>query len=132
MAHKKTSPMHLANKKTGGKLAVHSARAANKPAEKRNYVSQADVPSLSLMHALRVPRAIAEHDSYKPTSPLKVAAALDIQPNSGTFRALAGASIAYGLTKGGPNAEEISIEPLGMKIVRPTSEGEDIRQSGRL
>jgi predicted nucleotide-binding protein len=77
------------------------------------------------MQALRIPRAIGEHYAYKPTTPLNIAAALDMQPTSGPFRQLAGASIAYGLTGGGPNASEVSIEPLGLKIVRPISEGED-------
>jgi predicted nucleotide-binding protein len=39
---------------------------------------------------------------------------------------LAGASIAYGLTSGGYNAETISITPLGLRIVRPTVEGDDL------
>ena len=36
------------------------------------------------------------------------------------------ASIAYGLTAGGYNAETISLEPLAMRIVRPTAEGDDL------
>ena len=39
---------------------------------------------------------------------------------------LTGASIAYGLTKGGWNATSISIEPLGMRIVKITEEGDDL------
>jgi predicted nucleotide-binding protein len=39
---------------------------------------------------------------------------------------LTGAAIAYGLTVGGYNAEAIAITPLGMRIIRPTSEGDDI------
>lgn len=93
---------------------------------KRVYLSQADVPAYSLAQALRVPRAIAEHYGYKPATPLNVAAALDMQPSSSTFRQLCGASIAYGLTSGGCNASEIAIEPLGMRIVRPTVEGDDL------
>jgi predicted nucleotide-binding protein len=38
---------------------------------------------------------------------------------------LTGAAIAYGLTSGGYNAETISITPLAMRIVRPTTEGDD-------
>jgi predicted nucleotide-binding protein len=38
---------------------------------------------------------------------------------------LTGAAIAYGLTSGGYNADTISITPLAMRIVRPTSEGDD-------
>ena len=52
---------------------------------------------------------------------------MGVQPNSSQFRMLAGAAIAYGLTTGGPNAPEIGITPLGMRVVRPTAEGDDLR-----
>jgi len=93
---------------------------------KRAYVSQADIPSSDLQDALRVPRAIAEHYAYKATTPLNVAAALEMQPASSTFRQLTGAAAAYGFTEGGAYADEISIAPLGMRIVRPTAEGDDL------
>jgi predicted nucleotide-binding protein len=93
----------------------------------RSYVSQADVPAGSLDRALRIPRAIADNYGYKPTSPLQVAVALDVHPSSSSFRMLTGAAIAYGLTAGGYNAETISITPLAMRIVRPTTEGDDIK-----
>ncbi len=101
------------------------AKPVAKPVQ-RSYVSQADVPASSLEKALRVPRAIADNYGYKPTSPLQVAVALDMQPTSSGLRMLTGAAIAYGLTVGGYNAEVISITPLGMRIIRPTSEGDDI------
>jgi len=50
---------------------------------------------------------------------------LDVQPTSSNFKMLAGAAIAYGLTSGGYNADTISITPLAMRIVRPTTEGDD-------
>ena len=93
---------------------------------KRSYLSQAEVPGCVLDDALRIPRAIAENYAAKPASPLNVAAALEMQPNAGQFRRLSGAAIAYGVTSGGPNAPEIAITPLGMRIVRPTKEGEDL------
>lgn len=92
----------------------------------RSRISQTDVPSYSLEQALRIPRAIGESYAYKPTKPLNVAAALDMSPTSGTFRGLCGAAIAFGLTSGGYNASEIKIEPLGMRIVRPLEEGDDL------
>jgi hypothetical protein len=95
------------------------------PATQRKYISQADIPASSLERALRIPKAIADNYGYKPTSPLQVAVALDIQPSSSNFRMLTGASIAYGLTSGGYNADTISITPLSMRIVRPTTEGDD-------
>lgn len=99
--------------------------AAVAPAPQRKYVSQADVPTSALERALRIPRAIADNYGYKPTSPLQVAVALDVQPSSSNFRMLTGAAIAYGLTSGGYNADTISITPLAMRIVRPTAEGDD-------
>jgi hypothetical protein len=95
------------------------------PATQRKYVSQADVPTSALERALRIPQAIADNYGYKATSPLQVAVALDVQPSSSNFRMLTGAAIAYGLTSGGYNADTISITPLAMRIVRPTTEGDD-------
>ncbi len=73
-----------------------------------------------------MPKAIADNYGYKPSSPIQVARALGVQPTSGPFRMLTGAAIAYGLTAGGYNANQISIEPLGLKVVRPTAEGDDL------
>lgn len=112
-------------KKSTGKVA-NPAKATKVPASKRAYLSQADVPGCTLEDALRVPQAIAENYAAKPTSPLNAAAALDMQPNSGRFRLLCGAAMAYGLTAGGPQAPEIAITPLGMRAVRPTQEGDDV------
>lgn len=92
----------------------------------RSRLPQEAVPSYSLEQALRVPRAIADNYAYKPTRPLSVAEAMRMTPSSGPFRMLTGAAIAYGLTTGGAYAPEIGITPLGMRIVRPTSEGDDI------
>jgi predicted nucleotide-binding protein len=94
--------------------------------EKRSYISQGEIPSMSLDKALRVATAIGENYGYKSSSPLQVAKALDISPTTGGFKALTGASIAYGLTNGGYNADSISITPLGMRIVRPTVDGDDL------
>jgi predicted nucleotide-binding protein len=94
--------------------------------ETRTYVSQQDVPRYPIEEALRVPRAIGDNYGYKPATPAQVAHALNMQPASGTFRSLTGAAIAYGLTSGGCNSAQISIEQLGMRIVRPTAEGDDL------
>ncbi|MGD0096037.1 MAG: hypothetical protein ABSB60_06050 [Terracidiphilus sp.] len=81
---------------------------------------------MSLEKALRVPNAIAGNYGYKPATPLQVAAAIGVQPSTGPFRMLTGSSIAYDLTAGGAFAESISLTPLGLRIVRPTVEGDDI------
>src|SRR5688500_6362645 len=77
--------------------------------DSRKYVSQADVPNCSLAKALRVAAAISDNYAKAPTKPLRVAEALEMSPTSGPFRALCGASIAYGLTEGGYNAAVISL-----------------------
>lgn len=92
----------------------------------RTRISQSDVPSMSLEKALRIANAIAENYGYKPATPLQVAAAIKVQPSSGPFKALTGASIAYDLTAGGYNADNISLTPLGLRIVRPTAEGDNL------
>lgn len=102
------------------------ATGAERPEKGRTYISQADIPSFSLEKAIRIPAAIGDNYGYKPSSPLQVAKALDVQPTSSGFKMLAGASIAYGLTSGGYNADTIAITPLGMRVVRPTAEGDDL------
>lgn len=97
----------------------------SKEQHRRARLSQTDVPSVSLEQALRVPKALADEYAGKATSPLRVASAMKMQPNSGPFRNLCGAAIAYGLTVGGPNADEIALSPLGAKIVRPLVEGSE-------
>jgi predicted nucleotide-binding protein len=89
------------------------------------YVSQTDVPSLALSAALRIPQAIYENYAGDPTTPLNVGAALSMAPNGRAFRALAGASIAYGLTEGGSAAPTISLTAVGRRAVAPTEEGDD-------
>ncbi len=65
-----------------------------KDSPRRMKISQADIPAYSLEDALKVPRAIADNYARKPTSPLKVAAAMNVQPNSGPFRMVTGAALA--------------------------------------
>ncbi|MEZ5078222.1 MAG: nucleotide-binding protein [Solirubrobacterales bacterium] len=94
--------------------------------QKRSYVSQADVPRHTIDEALRVGRAIAENYGKQPTRPLAVAKAMGMQPTSGKFKTLTGASVAYGLTEGGSQAEVISLTDLGRRILAPTAEGDDL------
>jgi hypothetical protein len=91
----------------------------------RKYVSQTDVPAYSLGQALRVAQSIADNYGKSPTKPLRVAQAMAMAPQSSTFRMLCGASIAYGLTDGGYNSENIALTPLGRRIVAPMKEGDD-------
>jgi predicted nucleotide-binding protein len=94
----------------------------------RTRLNQSDIPAFSLDKALSVARAIAENYAFKPASPLDIASALGLIPTTGGFRMLTGASVAYGLTSGGYSATEISLTPLGLRIVRPlTDDGDDER-----
>lgn len=108
-----------------------AAKKKTKPVKavelERTYISQADVPSVSLEQALRIPQALAEHYAFRATSPLRIAGALGISPAAGPFKTLCGAAIAYGLTKGGYNAQEISLDDIGRRIVRPLTEDGDDR-----
>ena len=93
---------------------------------KRTYVSQTEIPNNSLEEALRIPRALTDNYAGKSATPLQVASALDMTPTSGTFRKLCGSSIAYGLTAGGYNAKEISMEGLAKRILAPLEDGDDV------
>lgn len=104
------------------KPAVEAGKAA-----RRSPISQADIPSISLEKALRVPRAIAANYASHPTRPLDVAAALAVTPSSGPFRLECGAAVGYGLTEGGPNAPQISLSVLGKRIVTPTEVDDDTK-----
>lgn len=98
---------------------------AARPAKKRAYVKQSDVPAVPLDEALRIPFAIAKEYAKQPASPLEVGKALDVLPNTGHFRALTGAAVAYGLTEGGAQADTIVLTELGRRVVAPTIEGDD-------
>ena len=87
---------------------------------------QEDVPSYSLDQALRVARSIADNYAYRPTKPINVAGAMGMTHTSGPFRAISGASVAYGITTGAAQGAEIGITPLGMRIVQPVIEGDDM------
>lgn len=94
--------------------------------QKRTYLKQSDVPQTSLDQALRVPQSLFEHYGGKPTSPLHVAKALDMDPKGSQIKVLSGAAIAFGLIEGGAQATSISPTELAKRIIRPKAEGEDL------
>ena len=96
------------------------------PAPKRTYVKQSDVPAASLEEALRMPLAILDHYAGKPTAPLHVAKALNVDPKGSQIRVLSGAAIAFGLIEGGAQAATISVTGLARRILRPKEEGGDL------
>lgn len=102
-------------------------RAAKADKTKRIYVSQADIPKRSLREALTVAQAITDNFAGAPTAPHQIAIALDISPTSSGWRDLTGATVAYGLTKGGYNSDKIALETLGKRATAPTAEGDDVK-----
>jgi len=93
---------------------------------KRLYLKQTDVPSASLDEALRIPQAILDHYAGKPTAPLQVAKALNVNPKGSQLLVLSGAAIAFGLIEGGSQASTISVTDLARRILRPKEENDDL------
>jgi len=108
-------------KKKKVKLQDNDARGA-----KRSYLKQSDVPSASLEEALRVPQSIIENYAGRPTGPLLVAKALNVDPKGSQLKVLSGAAIAFGLIEGGAQAAAISVSDLARRIVRPKEENDDL------
>ncbi len=94
--------------------------------EKRVYFKQADFPQSTLQQAQRISSAIVDNFAGDSGSPPDVALSLGISPTSSGWQALAGASIAYGLSDGGVNANVIKLTSLGRRLVAPEAEGEDV------
>jgi predicted nucleotide-binding protein with TIR-like domain len=112
------------------KKSLDSSKAAPKgavPKKKRTYVKQTDVPSQSVDDALRVARALADEYGKQPTRPIDVAKAMELTPGATQFKTITGASIAYGFTEGGYNAEHITLTELGRRAIAPTEEGDDLK-----
>jgi predicted nucleotide-binding protein len=104
----------------------------NKPtrdaeASSSGRVSQTELPSVSLDQALRIAKGLWDDFAGKSAAPHDIALGINMTPTSGPWRTLCGASIAYGLTEGGYNADEIKLLPLGRRIVAPEEEGDDAR-----
>lgn len=96
------------------------------PKNKRSYIKQSDVPLMSLDEALRIPQALFDHYAGRPTSPLFVAKALNVDPKGTQFKYFTGAAIAYGLIEGGAQASTISPTELSKRILRPKDIGSEI------
>lgn len=113
-----------ANKTTPVKKA--RSKAPDAPEKTRSYMSQEDIPAYELDQALLIAKALLLEYGGGPSTPLDVAAAMELTPTSGKFRMLCGSSIAYGLTIGGYNAAQISITELAKQVLEPQEEGADL------
>ena len=113
--------------KKAAKKAVLAKKAVTTPAVAgRNYFKQSEFPLVSLQQAQKIAAAIVDNFAGAGGSPPDVALAIGISPTSSAWQSLAGASIAYGLTAGGVNANTMTITELGKKLVAPEEEGADI------
>ena len=70
---------------SGGRIGVDIAR-----------ISQTLLPGRSIKEVLKIPQALAKRFSGKPTAPFLVARTCGYSVNSSVWRALNGASVAYG------------------------------------
>lgn len=100
-------------------------------ASKKKQIRQGELPQVGLEPAAKIAHAIWDNYAGDPTAPHDVAIALGVSPTSSSWRQLTGASVAYGLTVGGYNAETIGLTDLGRSIVAPQSEGEDVAALAR-
>jgi hypothetical protein len=82
-------------------------------------------PRRPLEQALRIPRALRDHNGGQPWPPTEVAKALDIGAKSGNFFYLTSAAKQYGLTDGTSQTSEISLTDLGRRAVYPSSAEEE-------
>lgn len=108
-----------------GKTTKHINKVGSS-VQKRSYFKQADFPQTTLQQAQKLASTIVDNFAGDGGSPPDIALALGISPTSSAWPALAGASIAYGLTDGGVNANTLKLTSLGRRLVAPEQEGEDL------
>ena len=88
--------------RTKSKKTKHATKSAIvRSTEKRTYFKQVDFPQTTLQQAQRIASTIVDNFAGDGGSPPDIALALEISPTSSAWPALSGASVAYGLTKGG-------------------------------
>lgn len=102
------------------------AKVVRTEPDKRVVFSQGVFPRTTLEDTQCIAVGIWANFAGKGASPPDVALAIGASPTSSTWRVLCGSSVAYGLTSGGYNADQITLTPLGRKMVAPEAEGEDL------
>lgn len=86
---------------------------------------QRTYPRRTLEQALRVPRALREHNGGNLWPPDQVADALGVGGSGGNFYYVTAASRDYGLTTGTRETKEIALTELGRKAVYPESDSQE-------
>lgn len=107
-------------------MADKKEASASPSRARKKSLMQSDVPAYSAKEARRVAEALRDQYGKQPTTPLMVAKAMDMTPTSGGFKMITGASVAYGFTDGGGQAERIGLTDLGKRAVAPLAEGDDL------
>lgn len=121
---RRKAPANATKGKPATKQAAKVTPAPKKP--ERVYFKQSEFPLTTLQHAQKIASALVDNFAGDSAPPPDVALALGISPTSSAWQVLAGASIAYGLSDGGINANVIKLTALGRRLVAPEAEGEDL------
>lgn len=87
---------------------------------------QRPFPRDTLEKALKIAGTIQDQNNGEPMKRIFVADHLKIKPESSNFRYLVSSSHRYGLTKGGAQAEYLSLTPLGESIAKIKDERQKI------
>lgn len=98
-------------------------QGARMPAEESNKRKRFNrpYPTHTLENVLRIAKTIQEVNAGLPMDRLLLATALGTTSSSSGFRMSLGSSEKYSLTQGGYNDERISLAPLGLSAVSPSS-----------
>lgn len=97
---------------------------SNEKGRKRR--KQRPFPRNTLEEALKIANTIQDQNNGQPMKKIFIADQIKIKPESSNFRNLISSSYRYGLTKGGYQAEFISLTPLGDAITKTKDEKEKL------
>ena len=91
------------------------------------FAPQPSDKSLGYLEALVLAQSLQDNFAGKNAPPHQLARAMDISPTSSRWQSLSGAAVAYGLTDGAYSANDISLTPLGRRIVATEIDGDDVK-----
>lgn len=101
-------------------MKVSKAKAQDSKRERINR----PYPPMPLKDAIRVGKAISDNNAGKPFNRILLAEAMEYSASTSRFRDLITSSGKFGLTKGSYASDIIELTPLGIRVVRPTSDAE--------
>jgi len=113
----------MAKKKSAQKKEVDRI---SKQKDRAAYISQSVIPRRTLEDCIKLAKCLFESFNGEAT-PHQLAIAFGVSPTSSSWKYITGACIAYGLTDGGYNANNISLTKLAQRILAPTEEGDNIK-----